>query len=119
MDFSDDLPPQLTKDVKRQNRKTRTVRSKDFETLIAIATRAAHVASDKGHHTVSPEAIRCVQVLRMMGSLTLTPRVITKTNALRALQFLATNGNPKIRSESRSVLVHLKGFTKGFCVGRW
>ncbi|WZZ17033.1 hypothetical protein YC2023_110122 [Brassica napus] len=54
----------------------------------------------------------------MMGSLTLTPRVITKTNALRALQFLATNGNPKIRSESRSVLVHLKGFTKGFCVGR-
>ncbi|KAG2329439.1 hypothetical protein Bca4012_020995 [Brassica carinata] len=86
MAFSDDLPPKLTK----QNRKTRTMRSKDYETLIHIATRAAHVASHKRHHTVSPEAIRCVQVLRMMRSLTLTPRVITKTNALHALQFLAT-----------------------------
>ncbi|WZZ17035.1 hypothetical protein YC2023_110124 [Brassica napus] len=61
MALSDDLPLQLTKDVKRQNRnrKTRTVRSKDFETLIRIATRAAHVASHKRHHTVTPEAIRC------------------------------------------------------------
>ncbi|KAJ0231459.1 Transcription elongation factor [Hirschfeldia incana] len=106
---SDDLPPQLTKDVKRRNRKRRTVRSKDVEELISVATRAAHIARDKGFHVVSPEAIRCVEVLRIMRSLPLTPRLITKTNALPTLQFLATNGNPKIRSESKSLLCHLKG----------
>ncbi|KAG2247865.1 hypothetical protein Bca4012_088909 [Brassica carinata] len=93
MTLSDDLPPQLTKDVKRRNRKEE-----------AVATRVARIAKDKGYYTVSPEAIRCVEVLRMMRSLPLTPRLITKTNALRSLQFLATNGNPKIRSESKSAL---------------
>ncbi|CAN6916624.1 unnamed protein product [Brassica oleracea] len=32
----------------------------------------------------------------MMRSMPLTPHLITKTNALRSLQFFATNGNPKI-----------------------
>ncbi|CAN6846345.1 unnamed protein product [Brassica oleracea] len=109
MAISDDLPPQLTKDVNRRSRKRRTVKSKDLEVLISVATRAAHIARDKGFHVVSPEAIRCVEVLRMMRSLPLTPRVIVKTDALRSLQFLATNGNPKIRSESKSLLNHLKG----------
>ncbi|CAH8305784.1 unnamed protein product [Eruca vesicaria subsp. sativa] len=109
MALSDDLPPQLTRDVKRRNRKRRTVKSKDVELLISVATRAAHIARDKGFHVVSPEAIRCVEVLRMMRSMPLTPRLITKTDLLRVLQFLATNGNPKIRSESRSVLNHLRG----------
>ncbi|KAF3528685.1 hypothetical protein F2Q69_00036119 [Brassica cretica] len=106
MTLSDDLPPQLTKDVKRRNRKRRSVKSKDVEVLLSVATRAARIAKDKGYYTVSPEAIRCVEVLRMMRSLPLTPRLITKTNALRSLQFLATNGNPKIRSESKSALTH-------------
>ncbi|CAH8305767.1 unnamed protein product [Eruca vesicaria subsp. sativa] len=107
--LSDDLPPQLTKDVKRRNRKRRIVRSNDVEVLISVATRAAHIARDKGFHVVSPEAIRCVEALRMMRSMPLTPRLITKTDLLRVLQFLATNGNPKIRSESKSVLNHLRG----------
>lgn len=105
----DDLPPQLTKDVKRRSRKRRTLKSKDVEELLSVAKRAARIAKDKGHYTVSPEAIRCVEVLRMMRSLPLTPRLITKTDAMGALHSLATNGNPKIRSESRSVLNHLKG----------
>ncbi|KAF8081272.1 hypothetical protein N665_0896s0011 [Sinapis alba] len=109
MALSDDLPPQLTKDAKRRSRKRRTVKSKDIEVLVSVATRAAHIARDKGFHVVSPEAIRCVEVLRMMRSMPLTPRLITKTNVLRSLQFLATNGNPKIRSESKSLLHHLKG----------
>ncbi|CAN7072604.1 unnamed protein product [Brassica oleracea var. botrytis] len=104
MTLSDDLPPQLTKDVKRRNRKRRSVKSKDVEVLLSVATRVARIAKDKGYYTVSPEAIRCVEVLRMMRSLPLTPRLITRTNALRSLQFLATNGNPKIRSESKSAL---------------
>ncbi|CAH8387875.1 unnamed protein product [Eruca vesicaria subsp. sativa] len=108
MALSDDLPPQLTKDVKRRNIKRRTVKSKDVEVLISVATRAAHIARDKGFHVVSPEAIRCVEVLRMMRSMPLTPRLITKTDLLRVLQYLATNGNPKIRSESKSVLNHLR-----------
>ncbi|KAF8081273.1 hypothetical protein N665_0896s0012 [Sinapis alba] len=109
MALSDDLPPQLTNDVKRRNRKRRTVRSKDIELLVIVATRAARIARDKGYYTVSPEAIRCVEVLRMIRSLPLTPRLITKTDALRSLHLLATDGNPKIRSESKSVLNHLKG----------
>ncbi|KAJ4910593.1 Transcription elongation factor (TFIIS) family protein [Raphanus sativus] len=109
MAFTDDLPPQLAKDVKRRSKKRRSVKSKDVEVLVSVATRAAHIARDKGFHVVSPEAIRCVDVLRMMRSMPLTPRLITKTNVLRSLQFLATNGNPKIRSESKSVLYHLKG----------
>ncbi|CAF2151488.1 hypothetical protein BRARA_A02140 [Brassica rapa] len=107
MALSDDLPPELTKDVKRRSKKRRSVRSKDVEVLLSVATRAAHIARDKGYYTVSPEAIRCVEVLRMIRSMPLTPRLITKTNALRSLQFLATNGNPKIRSESKSLLYHL------------
>ncbi|KAG2312253.1 hypothetical protein Bca52824_023810 [Brassica carinata] len=109
MAISDDLPPQLTKDVKRRSRKRRTVKRKDLEVLISVATRAAHIARDKGFHVVSPEAIRCVEVLRMMRSLPLTPRLIIKTDVFRSVQFLATNGNPKIRSESKSLLNHLKG----------
>lgn len=107
---SDDFPPQCAKDVKRRSRKRRTmVRSKELEELISLATRAAHVARDQGFHIVSPEALICVEVLRHMRSLPLTPRLITKTDAFRTLQFLAKNGNPKIRSESRSVLDHWRG----------
>ncbi|XP_018464793.2 uncharacterized protein LOC108836082 [Raphanus sativus] len=110
MALSNDLPPQLTKDVvKRRSRKRRTLKSKDLEVLLSVATRAARIARDKGHYTVSPEAIRCVEVLRMMRGLPLTPRLITKTDALRAIHLLATDGNPKIRSESKSVINHLKG----------
>ncbi|KAG2311656.1 hypothetical protein Bca52824_023213 [Brassica carinata] len=105
----DDLPPQLTKDVKRRNRKRRTLKNKDVEELLSAATRAARIARDKGYYIVSPEAIRCVEVLRMMRSLPLTPRLITKTDALRPLHRLAMDFNPKIRSESKSVLNHLKG----------
>ncbi|KAH0902970.1 LOW QUALITY PROTEIN: hypothetical protein HID58_042473 [Brassica napus] len=72
------------------------VKSRDLELLVSVATRVAHIARDKGFHVVSPEAIRCVEVIRMMRSMPLTPHLITKTNALRSLQFFATNGNPKI-----------------------
>ncbi|WZZ26820.1 hypothetical protein YC2023_010221 [Brassica napus] len=99
MTLSDDLPPQLTKDVKRRNRKRRSVKSKDVEVLLSVATRVARIAKDKGYYTVSPEAIRCVEVLRMMRSLPLTPRLITKTNALRSLQFLATNVGARRRGQ--------------------
>ncbi|ESQ32223.1 hypothetical protein EUTSA_v10005513mg [Eutrema salsugineum] len=108
MTFPDDFPPQSTKDVKRRSRKRRMVKRKELEELISLATRAAHVARDKGFHTVSPEAIRCVEILRLMRSLPLTPRLITKTDAFRSVQFLAKNGNPIIRSVSRSVVLHWK-----------
>uniref|UniRef100_A0A0D3A9P6 Uncharacterized protein n=1 Tax=Brassica oleracea var. oleracea TaxID=109376 RepID=A0A0D3A9P6_BRAOL len=105
MTLSDDLPPQLTKDVKRRNRKRRSVKSKDVEVLLSVATRVARIAKDKGYYTVSPEAIRCVEVLRMMRSLPLTPRLITRTNALRSLQFLATNG-VAVKTEIRLLPFH-------------
>ena len=92
-----------------RDKKRRSVKSRDLELLVSVATRVAHIARDKGCHVVSPEAIRCIEVIRMMRSMPLTPRLITKTNALRSLQFFATNGNPKIRSESKSLLYHLKG----------
>ncbi|ESQ29525.1 hypothetical protein EUTSA_v10024033mg [Eutrema salsugineum] len=108
MAFSEDFPPEIRKDVKRRSRKRRMAKKKDLEELISVATRAAHVARDKGFYIASPEAIQCVEVLRIIRSLPLTPRLITKTDAFRALQFLAKNGNPKIRSESKSVVNHWK-----------
>ncbi|CAN8278566.1 unnamed protein product [Cochlearia groenlandica] len=106
----DDFPPQIIKkDAKKtrtHKKRNRTVKRKDLEDLICLATETAQVASKKGFHIVSPEAIQCVKTLRQMRALSLTPRLITETNAFRAIQFLATNGNPKIRSESRSVLDH-------------
>ncbi|ESQ45489.1 hypothetical protein EUTSA_v10010935mg [Eutrema salsugineum] len=109
MVFPDDFPPEITKGAKKRSRKRRTVKRKDLEELISVATRAAHVARDKGFYVASPEAIRCVEILRIMRSLPLTPRLITKTDAFRALLFLAKNGNPKIRSESKAVVDHWKG----------
>ncbi|VVB05176.1 unnamed protein product [Arabis nemorensis] len=106
----DDFPPQSAKVVKprRCKKRGRMVKSKELEELISKATRAAHVARDKGYYIVSPEALTCVEILRYMRSLPLTPRLITKTEAFRTFQFLSKNGNPKIRSESRSVLDHWK-----------
>jgi len=76
--------------------------------LISTATRAAHVARDKGFYIVSPEAIQCVEILRHMRTLPLNARLITKTDGLRVLLFLSKNGNPKIRSESKAVIDHWK-----------
>ncbi|CAN8278570.1 unnamed protein product [Cochlearia groenlandica] len=106
----DDFPPQITKDSKKirthKRKRNRTVKRIDLEELVCLATETAQVAQQKGFHIVSPEAIQCVKTLRQMRALSLTPRLITETNAFRAIQFLAKNGNPKIRSESRSVLDH-------------
>ena len=91
MAFSDDLPPppRVNDHVKtRRNRKRRTIKTKQLEELISTATRAAHVARDKGFYIVS--------------------RLITKTDGLRVLLFLSKNGNPKIRSESKAVIDHWK-----------
>ncbi|XP_010431210.1 PREDICTED: uncharacterized protein LOC104715510 [Camelina sativa] len=113
MTFSDDLaPPCVNKNnhhVKRRSTKKRTIRRKELEELISAAIRAAHVARDKGFYIVSPEAIRCVKILRQIRSLPLNARVITKTDGFSTLLFLSKNGNPKIRSESQSVIDHWKG----------
>ncbi|KAL9813940.1 putative transcription factor IIS, TFIIS/LEDGF domain superfamily [Arabidopsis thaliana] len=109
--FSDDLPPppRVNDHVKtRRNRKRRTIKTKQLEELISTATRAAHVARDKGFYIVSPEAIQCVEILRHMRTLPLNARLITKTDGLRVLLFLSKNGNPKIRSESKAVIDHWK-----------
>lgn len=112
MDLSDDFPPQYTKVVKSRSRKRRIVRRRELKELVSTAIRAAHVARDKGYYIASPEAIQCVEVLRLLRSLPLTPRLITKADAFRTLQFLAKNGNPKIRSESKSVVDHWWGILK-------
>ncbi|KAL1214176.1 hypothetical protein V5N11_005735 [Cardamine amara subsp. amara] len=107
MVVSGDLPPApCSKDVKRRNKKIRMMRKKQLEELISTATRAAHVATDKGFHRVSPEALKCVEILKLMRSLSLSPRLIKETNAFCTLLFLSKNGNPKIRSESRAVVDH-------------
>ncbi|CAH2064488.1 unnamed protein product [Thlaspi arvense] len=92
MAFSDDLPPQITKGAKRRSRKRRMMKSKDLKEVISLATRNAHVARDKGFYIASPEAIQCVEILRLLRSLPLSPRLIIKTDSFRAVQFLATNG---------------------------
>ncbi|CAA7033452.1 unnamed protein product [Microthlaspi erraticum] len=106
MDFSDDLPPQYTKVVKRSGSKRRVVKRREVKELVSTAIRAAHVARDKGYYIASPEAVKCVGILRLLRSLPLTPRLIIKADAFRTLQFLAKNGNPKIRSESKAVVDH-------------
>ncbi|XP_010495284.1 PREDICTED: uncharacterized protein LOC104772355 [Camelina sativa] len=112
MAVSDDLPPPCVNNhhVKRRStKKKRTIRRKELEELISAAIRAAHVARDKEFYIVSPEAIRCVGILRQIRSLPLNARLITKTDGFRTLLFISKNGNPKIRSESQSVIDHWKG----------
>ncbi|XP_010412693.1 PREDICTED: uncharacterized protein LOC104699038 [Camelina sativa] len=112
MAVSDDLPPPRVNNhhVKRRSTKTRMIRRKELEELISTAIRAAHVARDKGFYIVSPEAIRCVAILRQIRSLpALNARLITKTDGFHTLLYLSKNGNPKIRSESQSVIDHWKG----------
>lgn len=84
------------------------IKRKDLELLISTAIRAAHVARDKGFYIVSPEAIQCVEILRHMRSIPLNARLINETNCFGTLFFLSKNGNPKIRSESKSVIDHWK-----------
>lgn len=82
------------------------IKRKELEALISAASKAAHVARNKGSHIVSPEAIECVDVLRYLRTLPLNATRINETNAFRAVLFLSKNCNPKIRSESRSVVDH-------------
>ncbi|EOA23300.1 hypothetical protein CARUB_v10018683mg [Capsella rubella] len=107
----EDLPPPCVKDhhEKRRSRKKRMIRTKELEELISAATKAAHVARDKGFYIASPEAIQCVEILRHLRSIPLNARLITKSNGFRTILFLCKNGNPKIRSESHSVIDHWKG----------
>ena len=81
MAFDDDHPSQLSKDVKRQNRKTKNVRSKDFKTLIRLPHELHMWQGTKDTTPSLPKQFDASKFSEWWS------------DAMRALQFLATNGN--------------------------